>query len=53
MLPFATVACAAERDLMAVQQLLGPAKPGDTAVYARVADGSLLTAVRATSGCRP
>ena len=52
---FATVACAAERDLMAVQQLLGPAKPRDTAVYARarVPDGSLPTAVRATSAWRP
>jgi hypothetical protein len=41
------------RDLIAVQQLLGSAKPRDTAVYARVADGAVLTAVRATSGWRP
>jgi hypothetical protein len=41
------------RDLIAVQQLLGHAEPETTAVYARVPDGALLTAVRATSGWRP
>lgn len=44
---FATSAYAAERDLMAVQQLLGHARPETTAIYARVPDGALLTAVRA------
>jgi site-specific recombinase XerC len=46
---FATVAYAAERDLMAVQQLLGHAKPETTAVCAQVPDGALMRAVRATS----
>ncbi|MGH3219121.1 MAG: hypothetical protein ACRDPY_10505, partial [Streptosporangiaceae bacterium] len=41
------------RDLIAVQQLLGHAKPETTAVGARVPDRALLTAVRATSGWRP
>ena len=45
--------CAAERDLMAVQQLLGHSIPETTAVYARVPGGALLTAVRATIGWRP
>ncbi|MGH3333398.1 MAG: hypothetical protein ACRDPJ_19040 [Nocardioidaceae bacterium] len=40
-------------DLIAVQQLLRHAKPETTAVYARVPDGALLTAVPATSGWRP
>jgi site-specific recombinase XerD len=38
------------RDLIAVQQLLGYAQPETTAVYARVPDGALLTAVGAPSG---
>lgn len=46
---FATRAYAADRDLQAVQQLLGHAKPETTAVYAQVPDGALLSAVRATS----
>jgi site-specific recombinase XerD len=49
---FATAAYAGERDLMAVQQLLGHSKPETTAVYARVPDGALLTAVQAASRLR-
>ncbi|HEV8526110.1 MAG TPA: hypothetical protein VGS60_00985 [Actinomycetes bacterium] len=41
------------RDLIAVKQLLGQAKPETTAVYAEIADGALLTAVRAVGGWRP
>ena len=41
------------RDLSAVQQLLGQAKPETTAVYARVPDGALLTAASAAGGWRP
>lgn len=43
---FATNAYAAERDLQAVQQLLGHARPETTAIYAQVPDGALLAAVR-------
>jgi integrase/recombinase XerC len=42
---FATDAYAVERDLQAVQQLLGHSKPETTAVYAQVPDGAMLTAV--------
>lgn len=49
---FATNAYAAERDLQAVQQLLGHARPETTAVYAQVPDGALLAAVRAAGGRR-
>lgn len=42
---FATDAYAVERDLMAVQQLLGHSKPETTSVYAQVPDGAMLTAV--------
>jgi hypothetical protein len=41
------------RGLIAVLQLLAHAKPETTAVFARVPDGALLTAARATSGWRP
>lgn len=47
---FATNAYAGERDLMAVQQLLGHRKPETTAVYAQVPDGALMAAVAAASG---
>lgn len=42
---FATAAYATERDLMAVQQLLGHSRPETTSVYAQVPDGALLAAV--------
>jgi integrase len=42
---FATVAYSAERDLRAVQTLLGHSSPDTTAVYAEVAEMSLTTAV--------
>lgn len=42
---FATNAYAAERDLQAVQQLLGHARPETTAIYAQVPNGALLAAV--------
>jgi len=42
---FATAAYAQQRDLLAVQGLLGHAKPETTARYAAVPDGALLTAV--------
>lgn len=42
---FATMSYAEQRDLLAVQQLLGHSKPETTAVYARVPDGALRTAV--------
>ncbi|WP_440902465.1 tyrosine-type recombinase/integrase, partial [Actinosynnema sp.] len=42
---FATDAYASERDLMAVQQLLGHARPETTSVYAQVPQGALLAAV--------
>ncbi|WP_395695288.1 tyrosine-type recombinase/integrase [Nocardioides sp.] len=46
---FATRAYAAERDLQAVQRLLGHARPETTAIYAQVPDGALLSAVAAAS----
>lgn len=49
---FATDAYAAERDLQAVQQLLGHSKPETTSVYAQVPDGAMLTAVRGVSARR-
>jgi integrase/recombinase XerC len=42
---FATAAYAVERDLRAVQELLGHAKPETTARYAAVPEGALRTAV--------
>lgn len=42
---FATDAYAAERDLLAVQQLLGHARPETTAGYAQAPDGAKLAAV--------
>jgi site-specific recombinase XerD len=42
---FATAAYAQQRDLRAVQELLGHAKPETTAVYAAVPDGALRSAV--------
>lgn len=42
---FATNAYRTDRDLMAVQQLLGHARPETTAVYAQVPEGALLSAV--------
>jgi site-specific recombinase XerD len=42
---FATAAYAQQRDLLAVQQLLGHARPETTARYAAVPDGALRTAV--------
>lgn len=42
---FATAAYAATRDLRAVQDLLGHARPETTARYAAVPDGALLAAV--------
>lgn len=44
---FATAAYGAQRDLRAVQELLGHAKPETTARYAAVPDGALSTAVLA------
>lgn len=49
---FATDAYAVERDLQAVQQLLGHSKPETTSVYAQVPDGAMLTAVRGVSARR-
>lgn len=46
---FATQAYGAARDLRAVQELLGHAKPETTARYAAVPDHSLATAVNATT----
>lgn len=46
---FATVAYSAERDLRAVQTLLGHSRPETTAVYAQVAEASLATAVAAAA----
>ena len=43
---FATTAYQAERDLRAVQTLLGHSKPETTARYAAVPDGAMLAAVR-------
>lgn len=43
---FATDAYAVDRDLQAVQQLLGHSRPETTAVYAQIPDGALLAAVR-------
>lgn len=48
---FATKAYAAERDLHAVQRLLGHARPETTAIYAQVPDGALMAAV-AAAGAR-
>ncbi len=42
---FATAAYAVERDLRAVQDLLGHAKPETTAIYAAVPEGALRSAV--------
>jgi site-specific recombinase XerD len=42
---FATHAYAAERDILAVQQLLGHARPETTSIYAQVPEGALLSAV--------
>lgn len=42
---FATTAYAVDRDLRAVQELLGHAKPETTAVYAAVPEGALRSAV--------
>jgi integrase/recombinase XerC len=42
---FATAAYGVERDLRAVQELLGHAKPETTARYAAVPDGALAAAV--------
>ncbi len=42
---FATQAYRADRDLRAVQELLGHSKPETTAIYAGVPDGALATAV--------
>lgn len=49
---FATDAYLVERDLQAVQQLLGHAKPETTAVYAQVPDGAMLAAVRGANARR-
>jgi integrase len=46
---FATRAYAAERDLLAVQRLLGHSKPETTARYADLPDGALERAVRSVS----
>jgi site-specific recombinase XerD len=46
---FATDANAVDRDLMAVQQLLGHARPETTSIYAQVPDGALLAAVAGAS----
>jgi integrase/recombinase XerC len=42
---FATMSYAEQRDLLAVQRLLGHSKPETTSVYAAVPDGALRTAV--------
>ena len=42
---FATDAYAGERDLLAVQQLLGHARPETTAIYAQAPDGALMAGV--------
>lgn len=47
---FASVAYAAERDLRAVQELLGHASPETTAIYAAVPDRALRRAVLAAAG---
>lgn len=49
---FATNAYAAERDLQAVQQILGHSRPETTAIYAQVPDGALLAAVRSAGPLR-
>lgn len=49
---FATAAYGAQRDLRAVQELLGHAKPETTARYAAVPDGALATAVAAVTVSR-
>jgi hypothetical protein len=41
------------RDLIAVQQRLGPAKPDTTAVWARVPDGAFRTAGGPRAGGDP
>ena len=46
---FASTAYAAERDLRAVQTLLGHTKPETTAIYTAVPDGALLAAVTAAA----
>lgn len=46
---FATAAYSVQRDLRAVQELLGHARPETTARYAAVPDGALLAAVFGTS----
>ncbi|MGI8881059.1 MAG: tyrosine-type recombinase/integrase [Jatrophihabitans sp.] len=46
---FASTAYAAERDLRAVQTLLGHTKPETTALYTAVPEGALSTAVRAAA----
>lgn len=46
---FASRAYAAERDLRAVQELLGHAKPETTARYTAIPDGALRAAVRAAA----
>lgn len=45
---FATTAYAAERDLRAVQELLGHVSPVTTAIYTKVADESMRRAAAAT-----
>lgn len=52
---FATTAYAAERDLRAVQELLGHVSPVTTAIYTKVADQSMRRAAAATrlAGERP
>lgn len=47
---FATRAYAAQRDLLAVQHLLGHARPETTSVYAQVPQGALLAAVQGAGG---
>jgi integrase/recombinase XerC len=49
---FATAAYASERDLRAVQELLGHQKPETTARYAAVPDGALQAAVAGTRWTR-
>ena len=50
---FASTAYASVRDIRAVQELLGHARPETTSRYAAVPDGALLDAVIGAGGTRP